>query len=278
MLRRAYERELRRAVAHGEFELYYQPQVSLNDRSIVGAEALLRWNHPERGLLTPSAFLDVLEPSPLAAPVGDWAIDKACEFVATARHSCASFRVGVNLFGAQFRAGKLVETVEAAFTKNRVSAEALELEITENIMLRHDDAMIAPLRTLRARGVGIAFDDYGTGYASLSLLKRYPLTRLKIDQSFVRNITVDAEDAAVVQAVLYLGRKFGFEVIAEGVETEADEALLLKYRCKKAQGYLYGKPIPGEQLLRTLARAQQQFCFDNTEIVETRGFQGPARH
>jgi diguanylate cyclase (GGDEF)-like protein/PAS domain S-box-containing protein len=269
MRRRACERELRRAVAQGELELFYQPQVSLLDRRIVGAEALLRWRHPERGVLAPGAFLSVLESCPLAAIVGAWAIDKACKVAATARQTCPGFRVCVNLFGAQFRNGDLISTVEKALADHQLTADALELEITENIMLQYDDAMIPPLRELRSRGVGIAFDDYGTGYASLSLLKRYPLTRLKIDQSIVRNVIEDAEDAAVVQAVLYLGRSFEFDVIAEGVETEAHETRLREYGCKEAQGYFYGRPVPVEQMFAALSprRPCLDLCVVTDEVI-----------
>lgn len=254
LLRRACERDLRRAVAQGELELFYQPQVALANRRIVGAEALLRWRHPERGLVAPGAFLPVLESGPLAATVGDWAIHQACAFAAAARQRGTNVQVGVNLFGAQFHSGELISKVRSALAHYKLAADALELEITENIMLKYDEVMVAPLRKLRADGVGVAFDDYGTGYASLSLLKRYPLSRLKIDQSFVRNVALHREDAAVVQAVLYLGRSFGLEVIAEGVESEAHERLLQEYGCKEAQGYLYGRPMPAEQLLQMLSQ------------------------
>lgn len=257
--RRACERELRRAVAQGELELFYQPQVAMADRSIVGAEALLRWRHPERGLLSPAAFLPVLETSRLAASVGDWTIRTACAHIATAhRNGAACFRVGVNLFGAQFQTGALVSIVEAALAENKLPASALELEITENIILHHDEAVVASLRELRALGVGIAFDDYGTGYASLSHLKRIPLTRLKIDRSFVRDICVDKEDAAVVQAILYLGKSYGLDIIAEGIETEAQEGVLRRFGCGEGQGYLYGRPAPAEQFLSGLKDASSE--------------------
>jgi diguanylate cyclase (GGDEF)-like protein/PAS domain S-box-containing protein len=257
--RRAFEAELRRALSESEFEVYYQPQVHLSDRSVIGAEALLRWNHPERGLLLPRDFLSALECSPLAPAVGNWVLGTACaEAAAWRRSGLDDFRVSVNLFGAQFNGGDLATRVEGALVQNGLPAEALELEITENIMLRHDEAIAVPLREICAWGVGVAFDDYGTGYASLSLLKRYPVTRLKIDKSFVRNICTDAEDAAIVQAIMYLGRRFGLRVIAEGIETEAQDEALRMYGCTEAQGYLYGHPVPAATLTENLLRDRRR--------------------
>jgi diguanylate cyclase (GGDEF)-like protein/PAS domain S-box-containing protein len=243
--RRTYEAELRQALNHSQFELFYQPQVRLCDRKLVGAEALLRWRHPKRGLLTPGDFLSVLESSQLAAPVGNWVLNTACAQAAAWRNlGMPEFRMAVNLFGAQFNTGDLPTRVEQALMQNGLPADALELEITENIMLRHDESIITPLREMCAWGVGIAFDDYGTGFASLSLLKRYPVTRLKIDKDFVRDLCTDAEDAAIIQAIMYLGRRLGLGVIAEGIETEAQEEALRLYGCTEGQGYLYGRPLP----------------------------------
>lgn len=249
--RRAYDSELRGAFAQNEFELYFQPQVSLDDGRIRGAEALIRWNHPTRGLLAPGAFLDVLNESTFAAAVGEWTIRAACAHAATWREAIPRLRVGVNLFEAQFRTGRLVASVEEALAEHGLPGDALELEITENIIVGQDEAMIAPLKRLRALGVGIAFDDYGTGFASLSLLKRFPVTRLKIDRSFVRDACTDAEDAAVVRAIIYLGQSFGLEVIAEGVETLEQKYFLRRQRCAEAQGYLLGKPMPASDFTRS---------------------------
>ena len=247
--RRAFEAELKRALSEQQFELFYQPQVRLSDRAVIGAEALLRWNHPERGLLPPRDFLPALECSALAPAVGNWVLSTACAEAASWRaRGVTDFRMSVNLFGAQFNSGDLAMRVEQALLQNALPPEALELEITENIMLRHDENIAVPLREICAWGVGVAFDDYGTGYASLSLLKRYPVTRLKIDRSFVRNICTDEEDAAIVQAVMYLGRRFGLGVIAEGIEDEAQDEALRMYGCTEAQGYLYGRPVSAATL------------------------------
>ncbi len=254
LARRTCERELRDAVAQNELELFYQPQIRLADRRIVGAEALLRWRHPVRGLMAPGAFLRVLDHSSLAPTVGDWTIRVACGQAAAARRlGLTSFRVAVNLFGSQFRAGRLVSTVTKALDEHGLSPDALELEITENIIRQHDEAVMRPLRELRALGVHAAFDDFGTGYASLSLLKRFPLSGLKIDQSFIRNLCSDQEDAAVVKAVIYLAKSFELDVIGEGIETEEQDAALQEMGCELGQGYLYGRPMEAQQMLDLIA-------------------------
>ncbi|MCJ2086315.1 EAL domain-containing protein [Methylobacterium sp. E-005] len=242
---RACRDGLRRAIEQGEFVLHYQPQVSLSDGTLTGAEALIRWQHPELGLLMPGAFLEVLDNGPDAAQVGDWVLRTACaQAQAWRQGGVTPFRIGVNLCAAQFRDGDLTERVAAALAETGLPAHALELEITETIILRHDPGVVATLQDLRTMGVGIAFDDYGTGYASLSLLKRFPLTRLKIDRSFVNGLCNDRRDAAVVRAVINLSRSFGLEVIAEGVETEEQRQRLLAKGCNEAQGYLFGRPMP----------------------------------
>lgn len=253
--RRNCERELREAVRQGELELYYQPKMRLADGSVVGAEALLRWHHPQRGLLAPNAFIDVLDRSALAPTVGDWAIRTACLHAAVIRAmGLADFRIAVNLFGAQFRKGGLVPTVTEALRDASLAPDGLELEVTENIIWQQDDEMAGQLQGLRALGVHVALDDFGTGYASLSLLKRFPLTGLKIDQGFVRDMCADAESAAVVQAVLYLAHCFSLDVTAEGVETREQEMALRALGCGIGQGFLYGRPMPIRQLQALLTR------------------------
>ena len=246
LLRRAQEDELRKATLLDQFELHYQPQVRTADEALVGAEALLRWRHPERGLQSPAEFLPTLETSTLAGRVGAWVIDTSCRQAAEWRgRGAPNLRLGVNLFGAQLRSADLVRTVGSALERSGLPPEALEIEITENIALHHDDDVVDHLKRLRDLGVGIAFDDYGTGYASFSLLKRYPLTRLKIDQSFVRSMCEDPRDMAVVCSVLELGRAFRLGVIAEGVEREQQRAQLDLMGCEELQGYLFDKPLSG---------------------------------
>ncbi|MDQ8021444.1 MAG: EAL domain-containing protein [Moraxellaceae bacterium] len=246
--RRLYNMELHRAVADGEFVLFYQPQIRLNDGALVGAEALIRWHHPVRGLLAPAAFLPALDGGPLAATVGAWILDEACAQAARWRRAGApDFRMGVNLFGAQFRVSRLADEVIAALDRHGLPPQALELEITENIALDHDELVVEAFQRLRDYGVGVAFDDFGTGYASLSLLKRYPLTRLKMDRSFVQGMLESERDASVIRAVLDMSRAFNLETIAEGVETEAQRLALQDAGCDEAQGYLFNRPLPAAQ-------------------------------
>jgi predicted signal transduction protein with EAL and GGDEF domain len=246
--RRILEYELGEAVERGQLELFYQPQVDLVTGAVLGAEALLRWRHPSRGLLAPDAFLDVLESSALAAAVGERIIATACEQAARWRNAgFGHFQMSVNLFGRQVASGNLVSQVMAPLTRFNLPPEAIEIELTESTILRRDSITLEPLRQLCEAGVRIAFDDYGTGYASLSLLKDFPLTRLKIDRAFVTNLVHDAADAAVVQAIIFLAKHFGLHVIAEGVETEAQAMRLRQFDCPQAQGYLYGKPVSAQE-------------------------------
>lgn len=248
MARRLYGLELHRAVDKGEFVVFYQPQISMTDGSVTGAEALIRWHHPERGMLSPSSFLPALEGGPLAATVGAWILNEACAQAAYWRRSGAPrFRIGVNLYGAQFRVGDLATEVMETLTRHGLPAEALELEVTENIVLDNDDIVLGILQRLHEQGVGIAFDDFGTGYASLSLLKSYPLSRIKIDQSFVRGILASKRDASVIRAIIDMAKSFDLETIAEGIEGEAEYNYLRNEKCDEGQGYFFGKPMSALQ-------------------------------
>lgn len=246
--RRRYGLELHRAVDDGEFLLFYQPQINLATGVITGAEALIRWLHPERGLLAPAAFLPALEGGTLAATVGSWVLNEACAQAAYwRRRGVEKFRIGVNLCSAQFRVGDLAAEVIETLNRHGLPPEALELEVTENIVLDNDDIVLEILERLHKHGVGIAFDDFGTGYASLSLLKSYPLTRIKIDQSFVRGILGSKRDASVIRAILDMARSFDLETIAEGIETDTVKNYLQRERCDEGQGYLFGKPMSAHQ-------------------------------
>lgn len=252
--RRETEDELRAAFRQGALELLYQPQIRIRDGAVIGAEALLRWRHPRHGLLFPASFLPVLASSTLSAAVGNWVIDvairQAAAWAAVAR---ADFRMGVNLFPSQLIDGDLATTVLAALARHGLPPNRLEVEITETIALRHEAGETLPLKRLMEAGVGIAFDDFGTGYGSLSYLRRVPVTRLKIDKSFIRGMVADAGDAAIVRAVLSLGRSLGLGVIAEGIETEAQRLLLLGLGCEEGQGYLFGEPMAAGEFATLLA-------------------------
>lgn len=236
--------ELRQALAMNEFELWYQPQVRLTDNSPTGVEALLRWRHPDHGLLAPGAFIEVLENSAIAEEVGDWIVEQACAAAAGwKRAGLGPLRVGVNLFAAQLRSSRLLAVISSALARHGLLAEQLELEITENTVLRHSSQSTKALRKLKSLGVGIAFDDFGTGFASLSLLQKYPLTRLKIDRSFVAHVDRSAADAAIVKAVIGMAKSLDLGVIAEGVETVGQEAALVRLGCDEAQGFRYGRAM-----------------------------------
>ena len=236
--------ELPDAVSRSEFELHYQPQVNLADGRITGAEALLRWRHPKRGLVAPAAFIDELSRSRWSLAVGTRVLETASAATAELTGGLGEFAMGVNLFASQFRGQRLEQVVKRTLERHGLRPESLEIEITENIVLADDVEILKTLNRLRDLGCGIAFDDYGTGYASLSMLKRYPVSRLKIDRSFVANICQSSADRAIVEAVLGLGRTFGIDVIAEGIETQEQHAMLLECGCTTGQGYFYGKPMP----------------------------------
>ena len=255
IVKRLLDAELRLAVEHQQFELFYQPQVDAVSGALTGAEALIRWRHPERGLLSPAAFLPALESSPLAMKVGRWILNTACKQAALWQRHHLDFRMGVNLFGVQLRAGNLVMDVRDALARTGLPAQALELEVTENIVLGDDETALQALRQLRDNGVQIAFDDYGTGFASLSQLKRCPITRLKVDQSFVRNLSVSKQDAGIIRAIVQLAQSFSLQVIAEGVETEVQRARLVAKGIEELQGYLFGRPMPAGDFARTFGFA-----------------------
>jgi diguanylate cyclase (GGDEF)-like protein/PAS domain S-box-containing protein len=248
---------LRQAFERGELELYYQPQVRLSDGTISGAEALIRWNHPERGVLAPAAFIETLESSLIAVPVSEWILRTACSQAAEWRRSgYPAFRIGVNLFAAQFRNGNLAGVVDGVLRETGLDPFGLELEITENTILRNEAHIDASLRQLREMGVGIAFDDYGTGYASLNMLKAFPVTRLKIDRSFVSGSDDGDRNRLIVEAIARLANGLKLEVIAEGIETIEQENLMRSY-CGEGQGYLFGKPMPAAAF-RALLSSQQR--------------------
>ena len=248
--RRAFKDELRVATEQRQWVLYYQPQVRLADGALVGVEALLRWRHPTRGLILPAAFLPVLETHLVAYEVGNWVIEEACRQLAAWRRAGRVVpRISVNLFAAQFTAGTLERTIAAALIRYGLAPSDLEIEITETIALRPDDQILATLHTLHAAGVNIAFDDFGTGFASLTTLKQVPVSRLKIDRSFVDDVCEAPHSAAIVAAIVSLSERLGLELVAEGIEREAQRAMLMRLGCNIGQGYLLGRPEAGTAAL-----------------------------
>lgn len=243
------DQELQRATHNREFVLHFQPQYRLEDGAMIGVEALLRWKHPDRGLLSPGCFIDALADSPYANEIGDWILEQACRSAAKWRGMGRPVRIAVNLFASQFVDGRIVSLVRQTLERANLPPEMLELEITENIVLGNE-AILASLRTLRSEGVHIAFDDFGTGYASLSCVEAFPLTRLKIDRSFVRNIeeASSKRDTAIAASMISLAHNLGLSVTAEGVETAAQEAFLRGKGCDEVQGFRYARPMPLDQL------------------------------
>ena len=243
--RKELEAELRRAIAGREFTLHYQPQFDLADRRVVGVEALLRWQHPTRGLVLPSEFLAVAADAGLMVPIGLEVLNQACAQARAWRDAGLEFgRVAVNLAPAQFKARNLAYAVGDALQSAGLGAGHIGLEVTEGAFLSRGTERVAEtLALLHDMNVLIALDDFGTGYASLSHLKRFPIDRVKIDGSLVRDIGIDAENTAIVRSVIALGHSLGLEVMAEGVETEAQLAFLREHGCDSAQGYLLGRPI-----------------------------------
>jgi diguanylate cyclase (GGDEF)-like protein len=252
--------QLHSAVKNKEFALYYQAEVDMRTGHIVGAEALLRWRHPERGLVPPGTFIPLAERSGLIVPIGTWVLNEACRQAQAWRESGMPLRaIAVNLSAVQFKRGNLLETVVRALDESGLPARHLELELTESILLQDIDAAIRTLYSLRELGVRLSIDDFGTGYSSLSYLKRLAVNKLKIDQSFVRDLVEDPDDAAIVRAIIQLGQNLQLAVIAEGVETQAQWDYLSRCGCDEAQGYLIGRPMPADDFAtlcasRTLAR------------------------
>jgi len=243
------ERDLRRALDEQQFELYYQPQVRTRDASVCGVEALIRWHHPTRGLVSPALFIPLAEETGLILPLGRWVIEQACRQRALWRQQgLEHLRVAVNLSAHQLREPALVAQVQAAMQANQLCGEDLELEVTESVAMSDPQAAIEQLQALRALGLSLAIDDFGTGYSSLAYLKRLPIQVLKLDREFVRDIETDPNDAAISAATLALAHSLGLQVVAEGVETPAQRDFLAAHQCDVLQGYLFGKPEPADTL------------------------------
>ena len=251
--RRAVELDLGRALARGEFELHYQPLVRLATREVVGVEALLRWRHPARGFVSPGDFIPLAEETGLIVPLGEWVLREACAEVA--RWPRRDLKLAVNLSPVQFKRCDVAAAVAAALAASGLPAARLEAEITESLLMEDDGATLAALHRLRAMGVRLAMDDFGTGYSSLGYLRRFPFDKLKIDQSFVREMQQTADCGAIVRAVAGLGATLGMTTTAEGVETEEQAASLEAAGCDEGQGYLFGRPKPAGEIVRDLGLA-----------------------
>ncbi len=247
--------ELRGALKRGELSLHYQPQYALADGRLVGAEALLRWSHPELGMISPARFIPVAESTGLIIPIGGWVLRTACTQVKAWRDQGLDIaRISVNVAGQQIDQMDILQAVHAVLTKTGLDASMLELEVTETFIMQRAEQAISVLEQLRDMGVTLAIDDFGTGYSSLSYLKRLPLHRLKVDKSFVDGVTSNPNDMAIARAVIALARSLDLDVIAEGVETEGQEAFLKAEGCGEVQGYYYSRPLPPEEFVKLLQK------------------------
>jgi PAS domain S-box-containing protein len=243
------ENQLRKALARNEFRLYYQAQMDLQSRKVVGAEALVRWMHPEKGLVAPMSFIPLAEETGLIVPIGEWILHAACAQNRIWQGSgVAPMRVTVNISSVQFRQKNFVENVVKTLTDAGLDPQQLELELTESIIMENAEATIATLHALKEKGIRLSIDDFGTGYSSLSYLKRFPIDTLKIDQSFVKDLGSDPNSAAIVKSIVVLAHNLNLKVIAEGVETEQQMTFLQKCACDQMQGFLFHIPGPAETL------------------------------
>jgi diguanylate cyclase (GGDEF)-like protein len=254
--RRQLEIELRKALILGEFELHYQPIVDLRSEEIIGCEALVRWRHPERGLIPPSEFIPLAEETGLIIPIGEWVLRQACADAAT----WPAGRVAVNLSPVQFKSRNLVATVFTALAASHLPATRLELEITEAVLLQENEATVAILHRLRDMGVRISMDDFGTGYSSLSYLRSFPFDKIKIDRSFVRDVTTDDSCIAIIRAVTGLGNSLGIATTAEGVESRAQLEQLRSEGCTEVQGFLFSPPRPLEEIRHLMERPPREIA------------------
>jgi diguanylate cyclase (GGDEF)-like protein/PAS domain S-box-containing protein len=252
--RLALENRLRRALERREFLLHYQPQVDIASGRVIGAEALIRWQHPEVGMVPPDKFIPLAEETGLIVPIGEWVLREVCaQIMAWLAAGLPPVRVAVNFSARQFRDRKLLDTLRQAIAESGVDPQRLEMEITESAIMHNPVEAIATLDAVKAMGLNIAVDDFGTGYSSLGYLQRFPLDVLKIDRSFIRDIVADPDDAAITSAIVALARKLDIRTVAEGVETDDQLAILRQYGCDLMQGYLFSKPLPAQDFAAMLA-------------------------
>ncbi|WP_457107908.1 putative bifunctional diguanylate cyclase/phosphodiesterase [Methylobacterium sp. P5_C11] len=248
--RRKLELDMRQALARREFQLHYQPQLQLATGRLIGCEALIRWRHPERGLVSPLDFIPLAEEIGLIVPIGEWVIRQACRDAMTWPDPMS---VAVNVSPAQFKSDRLVETIISALAGSGLSARRLEVEITEGVLLQENDKTLQTLHRLRELGVRVSMDDFGTGYSSLSYLRSFPFDKIKIDRSFVNDLTSKPDGEAIIRAIAGLGKSLGMTTVAEGVETAEQLQRIRLEGCTDVQGYLISKPVPAEDLRQVFA-------------------------
>lgn len=243
------EASLRRAIERNELVIHYQPKRALRTEQITGVEALLRWNHPDLGLLPPNKFIPLAEESGLIIPIGLWVLKTAChQTMEWQRQGLPPISMAVNLSPRQFTHDGLLASIEEVLTATGMPPQLLQLEITEGMAMQNVERSIEVLKALKGRGVHLAIDDFGTTYSSMSFMKRFPVDTLKIDGSFVRNLPADTDDKAIADAIIGLGRALGLTIVAEGVETAEQQTFLRDHACDEMQGFLLSKAVPADEI------------------------------
>jgi len=247
--RLSMETQLHHALEQGQLELFYQPQIHLETEQLTGFEALLRWRRDDGELIPPGDFIPLAEESGLIVPIGDWVIREACRQLAQWRdEGRPRLPLAINLSARQFTETSLMQRINQALRENRLDPHLLELELTESMIMEDAQSASEKLRAFHESGLRIAVDDFGTGYSSMSYLKSFPLDLIKIDRSFVRDLSNDATDEAIVRAIIAMGKALGVNILAEGVEDQRQRQILLDAGCMLAQGYYYSKPMPADQV------------------------------
>ncbi len=250
---------MRHAIERNELVLHYQPKLDLGSGEVIGAEALIRWHHPERGLVPPKEFISVAEDCGLIVPIGRWVLREACRQArAWQVAGLPALGMSVNVSSVELRSPGFVEAVQSVLAETGLEPRLLELELTEAVLIDESRSVATVLKELKQIGVRLALDDFGTGYSSLTHLKRFPIDALKIDQSFVRELATDGDGASIVTAMIGMGRSLNMLVVAEGVETLQQLEILREHGCPQAQGYYFGRPVPSEQFSRRLECGDEQ--------------------
>jgi len=259
---------LRKALEEQQLSLAYQPKIDLRSGRMFGVEALLRWHHPERGMIRPDQFIPLAEENGLIIPIGEWVLREACRQARAWQDAgLPPISVSVNVSARQFDDPRLVERVAAALEWSGLASHWLELELTESMVMRNVQQSIAKMRELEAMGIALSIDDFGTGYSSLAALKSFPISRLKIDQSFVRDLCASADDQAITCAIISLSHQLDMKVIAEGVETEQQRRFLHVNGCDEVQGYLFSCPVPAEEIADMLVSVGKPYTIPSNVVI-----------
>ena len=257
------EHDLRNALVNDEFVLYYQPQIDITTSQIIGAEALVRWQHPEKGLVPPNEFIPILEETGLIVDVGAWIFATACKQIKQwQKDGFEKLNISINISARQFHDPGFIDLVKKQIKRYRLKPETVEMEITESVLMEDQSHTIKSLNSFDKLGFKMALDDFGTGYSSLSYLRRFKIDTLKVDQSFIRHVTDDKDDAAITAAIIAMAQSLNLKIIAEGVETKEQLEFLKKEKAIIVQGYLYSKPLPANELSSILSKNQGLFLLE----------------